>query len=153
MRRPLVQREYCDLVPGDPAQRHMQREVALSPESCADGQQPIGVTINAEVSHSKLFECSLECSYVQKLPLEHPHHHHHHPLPVDFKHRKKRGQDGVKPSVLSWNQWKRGIWKTARQLGRHAAALIPINLRYTEKLAAVATTAAQRETHPGVTVK
>lgn len=72
VRRPLVQREYCDLVPGDPAQLRMQREVAFSPESCADGQQPIGVSINAEVSHSKLFECSLECSYVQKLPLEHP---------------------------------------------------------------------------------
>lgn len=29
------------------------------------------------------------------------------PLPVDFKHRKKGGQDGVKPSVLSRNQCER----------------------------------------------
>lgn len=65
------QGEYCDLVPVTQLSYQCNGK-QCSPESCTDGQQPISISVNAEVSHSKLFECSLECSYVQQLPLEPP---------------------------------------------------------------------------------
>lgn len=63
------QGEYCDLVPVTQLSYKCKGK-QCSPESCTDGQPPISISINAKVSHSKLFECSLECSYVQQLPLE-----------------------------------------------------------------------------------
>lgn len=109
---PSHQREECDLMPVTQLS-YKFNEKQCRPESWSDGQPANNISINAEVSHSELFECSLECSYVQQLPLEPPRTH---TLPVDFKHRKGRSGWGEAICVVTDSVRAEPSGKSGRQL-------------------------------------
>lgn len=74
------------------------------------------------------------------------------PPPVKIKYRKREvgmGRSHLFSQGISECGAEREIWKTTRQLGRHATALIPINPRYTEKFGSCG----QRQQHNGTHIR